>query len=222
MEKVFASIRSALASLRESSRQVAVFGSDLHGFQLNPTLTEEAVCAFERTHGILLPAEYRGFLLHVGNGGAGPAYGLFKLGEMDDGHEHKEWWEGNGFVGVLSSPFPHSEPWNDLSGQPDDPERDLAEDPEYEEEYNQWEECYWNPENVNGAIPICHLGCAYRLWLVITGSEAGNIWCDDRADQGGLWPLDQAGRHRVSFLQWYLAWLEDALAQLRGHAQAES
>jgi hypothetical protein len=62
-----------------------------------------------------------------------------------------------------------------------------------------------------GAIPICHLGCALRQWLVITGPEAGNVWCDDRADRGGLYPLQQGRLKRVSFLKWYRSWLNGAL-----------
>ena len=101
MVVVFASIRDALAALRESPRSLDVFGSQMHGFRTHPPLAEDAVRECERAHRITLPAEYRGFLIHVGNGGAGPAYGLFKLGEMDDGHGHTPWREDNGFVGVL-------------------------------------------------------------------------------------------------------------------------
>jgi SMI1 / KNR4 family (SUKH-1) len=215
MEEVFAGIRDALAALRASPQPLDVFGSQAHRFRIHPPLSEEAVREFEQAHRVTLPAEYRGFLIHVGNGGAGPAYGLFKLAEMDDGHGHAPWREDNGFIGVLSKPFPHTEPWNDLSGEPEeDLERDMAEDPEYEEAYNMWEKDYWSPANVNGAVPICHLGCAYRQWLVVTGPEAGNVWCDDRVDKAGLRPLEQPGRERVSFLQWYQSWLDEALAQL--------
>lgn len=216
MEEVFADIRDALAALRGSPRPLDVFGCQVHGFRTHPPLTERAVREFERAHRVTLPAEYRGFLIHVGNGGAGPAYGLFKLGEMDDGHGHAPWRSPGGFVGELSEPFPHTAPWNDLSGEPEeDLERDMAEDPEYEEAYNLWEERYWSPFNVNGAVPICHLGCAYRQWLVVTGPEAGNVWCDDRVDKAGLRPLELPGRDRVSFLQWYRSWLDEALAQVR-------
>jgi hypothetical protein len=63
---------------------------------------------------------------------------------------------------------------------------------------------------VNGAIPVCHIGCALRRWLVVTGPERGHIWCDDRADQRGLYPLRLHGADRVTFIDWYLDWLRDA------------
>ncbi len=67
---------------------------------------------------------------------------------------------------------------------------------------------------MNGAIPICHLGCALRQWLVVTGPEAGNIWCDYRADRRGIYPLSAPGKERVTFYQWYRDWLDDVLKAL--------
>ena len=218
MEADYAAIREGLRLLRESHRPPTVFGAETHAFRAHPPLTEEAVREFEVRHRITLPMEYRGFLIHVGNGGAGPSYGLFKLGEMDNAFKHKRWREGDGFVGVLSRPFPHAAAWNDLSGEPaydKSREGDCEWEDEYERRLNAWAQVYWSPNNVNGAIPICHLGCAYRQWLVVSGPEAGRVWDDDRADRRGLKPLQQKGRKRVTFLQWYVDWLEEALQQLR-------
>jgi SMI1/KNR4 family protein SUKH-1 len=221
MSEIYGQIREALRALRESPRPLEVFGSQEHEFQTHPPLSEAFIRKFEEAHRIVLPAEYRGFLLEVGNGGAGPGYGLFKFGEMDENNSYGPWHEGDGFVGVLSEPFPHTSPWNDLSEEPEqDEERDSDEDPEWEERYASWEEGYWDPANANGAIPICHLGCAYRQWLVVTGPEAGNIWCDDRTDNAGLYPLEEGGLPRVTFLQWYRSWLDEALEQLRGERPA--
>lgn len=219
METEFEAIRDGLRRLRKSVVPLKVFGSQAHRFRAYPPLSEETVREFEIQYRISLPPEYRGFLIHVGNGGAGPAYGLFKLGEMDDGFEHKLWNENDGFIGVLSQPFPHTGPWNDLSEEPVYDES-RENDPEWEDEYcrqvDRWEErVYWNTANVNGAIPICHLGCALRQWLVVTGSEAGNVWDDKRVERHGLKPLRRPGHQRVTFLQWYRSWLDDALRQLK-------
>jgi hypothetical protein len=101
---------------------------------------------------------------------------------MDDGHRYIRWKENNGFIGGLAAPFPHTKRWNDLTGKPAfDEARELDEEYEdaYWEKMNEWQEShYWNSRHVNGAIPICHLGCASRQWLVITGPEAGHVWCD--------------------------------------------
>jgi len=196
---------------RLSQARATVFGSEAHGFRPHPTVPERELIDFEINHGICLPEEYRDFLLRVGRGGAGPYHGLFDLGEMDDGFDCKPWQEGGDFVGVLSKPFPFTEPWNDLTGEPDE---QLADEDvkEYERQLEQFEERYWAP--LDGAIPVCHIGCALRQWLVVTGPEAGYIWNDDRADRNGLTPLTDGNSQRVSFLSWYRNWLDEALQKL--------
>ena len=127
--------RSALQRLRQRGALDGIFGARKHEFVLNPCLSDREVTDFENTHGLSLPHDYRSFLISVGNGGAGPAYGVFKLGEMDHGHDERPW--SDVFVGDLAKPFPHTSEWNDASGMPvfdaaweDDPEREE----QYEEE----------------------------------------------------------------------------------------
>ena len=210
--------RDGLKSLCAARPIKKLFGANGHRFHLEPRLSEEDVARFEAEHGIQLPAEYRAFLTCVGNGDVGPYYGVFRLGEMDDGNSFRRWEECDGFVGTLAEPFPLTEAWNDIEGRPQfDEARGSDQDymDEYERRLDAWEsEKYWNPRLVNGAIPICHLGCALREWLVVTGPEAGNVWRDERADEKGLWPLHTQSLPRVSFLRWYRRWLDEALAAL--------
>jgi hypothetical protein len=204
-------IRHGLLQLREATPQPRVFGAEAHEFILHPPLNEAVVRKFENKHRIQLPADYRRFLIELGNGGAGPFYGVFKLGEMDNNYDHKKWKESDGFIGVLAKPFPHVAAWNELPAQPEESE----DEEEYERLLNIFDDIYWNTDNVNGAIPLCHEGCATRDWLVVTGSEAGNMWHDARADQKGLRPIVKSGKKRVTFIEWYMYWLKEALSMLR-------
>ena len=210
MHASFDAIRDGLERLRTAKRQPKVFGAESHGFKLNPPLPELAVQKFEAKHRIRLPEDYRGFLIHLGNGGAGPFWGVFKLGEMDDSFDAQKWKEGDGFVGVLSKPFPHTSRWNDLPEAPEESDDEV----QYEKALEAVDAIYWNSDNVNGAIPLCHEGCAYRDWLVVTGREAGHIWHDARTDQAGLWPVSLGKKKRVTFLEWYVHWFDEALAKL--------
>lgn len=176
---------------RLAKMQPEVFGADGHQWIWNPPLPEAKVAQFEREHGIRLPDEYRSFITTIANGGAGPFYGLFPLGEADEGPAAR-------FIGVLSQPFPHTEAWNDLSERPDD-ELQESDEAEYERQLDEFDQRYFAP--VDGAIPICHAGCAIRIWLVVTGSEAGNLWMNDRANDNGWLPM------HVTFQQWYEDWL---------------
>lgn len=213
----FAAIRDSLQKLRAAECVRLVHGATAHGFQLNPRLDARAVARFEAVHRIRLPEDHRDFLIHLGNGGAGPGYGLFSLGEVDngDGDGVTVWRENEGLLGDPSQPFPHSGPWNDLTGRPEiDHPENLT--PEQEDalfaESDAWEAAhYLNSRHVNGAVPLCHLGCALCQWLVVTGPEAGHVWNDFRADERGIFPVQIGSQQRVTFLQWYKAWLDEAL-----------
>jgi hypothetical protein len=123
-------------------------------------------------------------------------------------------------VGDLAKPFPHATDWNlpeSFWKRRPEPPSDVS----FEEEDRlmaAWdsllEENYWSPACVNGAIPICHLGCALRQWLVICGEQRGFVWRDDRVDEKGLYPSRDKAGMQVTFADWYTSWINDALAQV--------
>jgi len=188
-----------------------VFDAESHRFLVNLPLSEAAVEAFEREHRVSLPSDYRRFLTEIGNGGAGPFYGVFPLGVMDDNFGLRTWSENDGTVGVLSEPFPYEKEWNDLSGQPNDAllETDEAE---YNRRLELFSDSYWCSSHVNGAIPICHEGCALRVWLVLNGSQAGCLWRDLRSEFAGLKPIQTADGSPATFASWYGEWLGNVSA----------
>jgi hypothetical protein len=204
-------VRDSLS--RAAKSRTGMFGADGHGFSLNPPLEVREVGAFEARHGICFPEDYFQFITEVANGGAGPDYGLFPLGYMDDlGGKLKRWEGEDGFVGILSEPFQFTESWNDTTGMPDYEQED---EEGYDEKMNIFEERYWASSLMNGAIPICHPGCALRLWLVVTGKEAGHIWHDGRADFSGICPLSAKDGSRTTFSSWYSEWLEEVVSKCR-------
>ena len=147
------SYKKIIADLERLAHSGAfTFGSQAHRFRLHPPMSDDELHAFEHKYGVHLPEDYRMFLTHVGRGGGGPCYGLFDFHEMDDGFEYKTWSQGDGFVGVLANPFPYTDHWNDLTGQPDD---DLVErdEQEYERQLTEFEQRYW--AQLDGAVPIC-------------------------------------------------------------------
>lgn len=56
-----------------------LFGASRHQYILNPPLSRRKLNKIEKEYGISLPEDYRFFLLHFANGGAGPGYELFDL-----------------------------------------------------------------------------------------------------------------------------------------------
>lgn len=97
--------------------------------------------------------------------------------------------------------FPHRTRWN-LSS--DELERIQASEDDAEILRTYW-------VAVDGAVPICHEGCALRDWLVVSGPEAGKVWHDATAEFDGWSPcLSADGRH-MTFADWYVSWLDGAL-----------
>ena len=206
---------SMLADLKRRDPHFEVFGADAHRYELNPPLPVQQVAAFETQHRVKLPEDYRRFITEIGNGGAGPYYGVFRFGEHDDGDDFRPW-DGGYLVGDLSAEFPHQEEWNlpaAFWARMPHPGPDIPVDEEdrmMEAWVKELDENYWNPEIMRGAIPICHLGCAIRHWLVIHGRQRGFVWADDRVDNRGIAPLKTDSR-QLTFADWYTMWLRHPL-----------
>lgn len=75
-----ASLGDLLDQLRSADATRRVFGSSVHGYRMGPVLSEADILSFESSNELRLPDDYRRFLAIVGNGGAGPFYGLEPLG----------------------------------------------------------------------------------------------------------------------------------------------
>lgn len=201
-----------LCELADRDKELEVFGASSHSYEMNPVLSERELRKLEEKYSFTVPPDYRRFLTNVGNGGAGPYYGILPLGKNDDGTS----WEEGG-VGNLSLPFQHTEAWNlppTFWAEMPGPGGEVTE----EEEDELWEafdqklaDEYWNLAVMQGAIPICHQGCALLDWLVVTGPLAGNIWRDMRADYKGIEPLKNSDGTPMSFSDWYLHWLDTHL-----------
>jgi hypothetical protein len=201
-----------LADLKRTDRQFKNFGSGAHRYELNRPLPQADIEAFESEHNIRLPEDYRFFITEIGNGGAGPYYGLFPFGYQDDLRGFSPW-ENGYIVGDLSAEFPHQDKWNLPDSfweqMPDPgPEVSLEEEHRMMEAWDkELEKHYWNPKIMNGAIPICHLGCALRQWLVVNGAQKGFVWADDRVDHAGIYPLHGEQDRQRTFSDWYMSWL---------------
>lgn len=156
-----------------------------------------------------LPADYVAFLMQVGNGGAGPFYGLEPIQDtLYDDLYHKR---PDALLNP-GKPFLHTEPWN-LEFQPS-ADYDENKD-EYEEERKKFEEIYYEKEQMNGVLAICNFGCAVSLNLVVNGQEYGHIWTDDRGSENGIYPSDELGnKDRITFLDWYELWLDNSINEI--------
>ncbi len=153
---------------------------------LSDPLSQTFVNEFERAHSILLPAEYRSFLLQVGDGGYAP--GLY--------------------MRPLGAPLDDSLPWEpgDIYQDSSDPNSLLAES------FPHSDECNLDPSDTDlqttaGALYLFDQGDAMWDLLVITGKCAGQIWLDRLTDNAGLRPATDLSGKRIGFAQYYCNWL---------------
>lgn len=209
-----------LEKLKAVDAQFRIFGSSSHEYRLNPPLLPEDFEKIEEKYSCSFPDDYKYFITNIGNGGAGPFYGLFPIEQQDDNHDMCSW-EGGYLIGDLSKPFPHTDEWNlPNSFWEGEPDLDQCENEEQEDELweawdKQLEEKYWAPHIMNGAIPICHQGCAIRTWLIVTGPMKGTIWDDYRCDNKGVNPLKNKDGICISFSEWYMAWLDKSISEAK-------
>lgn len=195
-------ISDRLELLRGADPRRRTFGADAHEYRLRPPATEGEVAAFEAEHRIRLPGEYRDFLTKLGNGGAGPCYGLFSLRIFGDDPDPSQ---QEGMIGDLARPFPHESAWNAGADY-----WDAAPDPNVDEDaWQAWREEYWSSHLIDGALPICHEGCGYFALLIITGADRGRIWRDGRASDAGIMPVAGPGGVPITFGSWYAHWFDE-------------
>ena len=102
-------ISNKIRELKNLDRLYSTFGSNRHKYELNKPKTEVEIKEFEMANNISLPIEYRDFIKIIGNGGAGPYYGLEKIekgiyADLDLG-------DRSGKVD-LSKPFQFTKKWN--------------------------------------------------------------------------------------------------------------
>ena len=138
-----------------------------HRYRLNSILRDWHIKEIESKYRFSLPKDYREYLHRVGNGGAGPYYGLFTL-------EESLLYETETLSAeFLSSPFPHEAAFNP-----------------FQEGVTEEEESH--SRHVCGSIAICGMGCGDVARLVIAGPQRGMVWTDNRANYKGFSPTGQS------------------------------
>jgi len=194
-------IHKEVEKLRKADPGCKFFGADHHRYQFNKCLSETSISSFEKMYNFSIPNEFKEFLLTVGNGGVGPAYGIFPLKDTFFDFKLKD------MPPIpVDKPFPYTEPWNE--------EWINNIDWDHERPNDEIVKNYMNVSHISGTLQIAHYGHGCTYLLVVTGPEVGNIWFDGRADYGGIFPECEQNKPRLSFLDWYFGWLQSRLQEI--------
>ncbi len=205
MEDRLAELRSRIALLAVIDRSHQVFGADAHRYELAEPLTRDELAGLERALGVALPEDVRAFLLHVGASGAGPYYGLMRLGQSPPHSAADE----ESLDADLDDDYADDDDapqhvWDaaDLDEDEHDEEEDDGGDDEDEDEPDDEA----GRMSLAGTLALADQGCGMTSLLYVQGPHRGEVWADT-SGRGHL------VAESPSFLAWYEGWLERALVE---------
>lgn len=171
-----------------------VFGAQKHQYCLNPVVSREEVERFEARYNVKLPPEYVFFITQVGNGGAGPYYGLYPLEKMAAYTEYLEVYDKEDMQG-LPAFIDRRMTREDWAAAMERAEDDTAYDKVMK-------------EVCAGLLVIGTQGCTYDNLLMWKGSEQGKIVYIDWNLEPEYGPFLTG----MSFLDWYESYFQEIIA----------
>lgn len=172
-------IRHVISKASYEDMELKVFGWKSHAHTLQPKLSESELEVWQELLKIKLPEDYCTYITQLGNGGAGPAYGLRVLTlDLDE-----DLAAPTVFSNDQSTLFnEQAREWYELDNQ-DDYGEYCEQTPENQRlSFDEWdsllEERYERVESYlfhKGQLFIANRGCDQDLYLLLNGSHCG--WC---------------------------------------------
>jgi hypothetical protein len=189
------------------------------GNNASTSISEEDITAIEAELGARLPAEYREFLLFVGDINVGPGNRFYRLKESLRENSHCE--------------FPLKEP---RLGQMSVEVQQKSSDQRWELFDTQLKEWSFVPKD-HGVLERCDYGCDIKAVLIIRGFYEGKIWlqngdvayygpfgaAEELHDLSGAIESELSNSPKdFSFMEWYEHWINCRLKELESERGDES
>ena len=146
--KTWAAIVEKLDHLKTMDRHCAAFGAESHRYSFSAPISSDEISSAESKLGISLPDELKSFYREVGNGGAGPYYGLLAARALR-GFQPAEIYPGVESLRQIAS----------ASGSRVD------DNGYFEISYRE----------IKGLVSIIDEGCGHQVCLVTTGPISGRV-----------------------------------------------
>ncbi|MDN4115946.1 SMI1/KNR4 family protein [Paenibacillus polymyxa] len=184
-------IQNKLNQAMSKDKDFLVFGASSHQYKVNEKLTAKALADWQAHNQVTLPEPYALFLTNVGNGGAGPYYGIYPIEKATSYTEHQAL-----LAKSVLHPEMTKEEWNHLI-EPLTKDEDIP-DEEYDDARNKV---------LGGMLCIGTQGCEYDMYLVLEGKYRGRIvyTSDFHPDHPFFFVYED------SFLDWYERWLDEII-----------
>ncbi len=182
-------VRRKLDRKRELDLEFKAFGACKHKYHLEGPISEEKVRLIEERYSFQLPDDYRRFITEVGNGGAGPGYGLNSFNVNDN--EALKW---------CSKPFILM-----ADHKPDDDIDDLLDrlDAQDTKFCDSLITAFQDNIMFAGNLVLAGYGCGETRNLIVNGPCKGEVWAFDGTQNCII-------RNKQSFMDWYMSWIDSS------------
>lgn len=183
----------AEAARVDAGRQV--FGAEKHQYRLGPVLALEEIRRVETQRQMKFPEEYVFYLTQVGNGGAGPYYGLYPFERVM--RENRNPRLGQIFEQTVM-PGITGKQWREHMQRLDALGENMETDMECEA---------YRGELYAGMLSVGTQGCTYDHMLMLAGKYAGRIMYMDWNELPDNPPFDTG----MTFLEWMEGYFRDII-----------
>lgn len=184
-------IKNKLNQAKRKDKAFSEFGASSHQYRVNRKLTAKKLTDWQAHNQVTLPEHFAQFLTEVGNGGAGPYYGIYSIEKAASNTDRQAL-----LAKSVLHPGMAKEEWNHLT-EPLTNDEDIP-DTEYDEVCNKV---------LGGMLCIGTQGCEYDMYLILEGKHRGRI-----VYTSGFYPDHPFFFvYEDSFLDWYERWLDEII-----------
>ncbi len=191
-------VTEILEKAHQIDQKCELFGASTHKYKLNPPICESVVRAVEESYGFRFPEDYVSFITKIGNGGAGPDYGLrpFEHSLLAyDESDYQEAYKSGLKKPCLLRPI-KTEELTEYAFSKESYEKNPDKFFICEQKHGEDDECCFD----NGFFILGTHGCQYDFGLVISGERKGQVFDTDN-DGGYVFSAS-------SFNEFYCQWLD--------------
>ncbi|OWA37269.1 hypothetical protein B9G55_04170 [Saccharibacillus sp. O16] len=192
-DEQIARIRQKLLQAAQAEGSGSVFGASSHQYRMNEPLTLTQLGKLEAEWGVTLPDPFAAFLVGVGDGGAGPYYGIYPSSRISPDLERL----------AEPSTFRLDRTSQDWMSPP-------AENDELDDMDDETYDAFW-ADLLRGTIEFGTMGCDNELLLIVSGEHRGRVVYINMDSPKSFFAYEK------NFLDWYERWLDEVIGGFEIH-----
>lgn len=180
LDKKLSAVKIMWHNFAAWDKDQAVFGAFMHHYQLNETLTENQIVAFEKKHQFSFPSEYRQYLKLVSNGGVGPFYGMYSFENSTIALNSGSIDEGDFVVHLTKHPSHYSQAFPITDEQVNEYLANKVKNPKAQSQPIKL------AKDAGGYLFLAEYGCGGYYIMTVNGNGAGEVWYLQKTDSNKL------------------------------------